>query len=200
MASWIFPLQVVPIFQIATLQATSTHNWASLVAQTVKNMFAMWETCVQFLGWEDPLEEEMATHSSVLARKILWTEDPGGLQSMGLQRVRHDWETNTQYIQLPLFLSLEYLCSSAFSSIPSPQPHVWFFYANILDFYWFLSEEGSAMGISTGNSNAGISANLICMNNAWTPVQSCICIAHLSCSRRVPLKAETSSLSRWRTF
>ena len=84
-----------------------------------------------------------------------------------------------------------------------PNPMCGFFYANILDFYWFLSEESSAMGISTGNSNAGISASLICMNSAWTLVQNCICVAHLSCSRRVPLKTETSiiaSLSRWRTF
>ena len=48
------------------------------------------ETQVRFLGWEDPLEEGMATHSSILAWKIPWTETPGGLQSMGSQRVRHD--------------------------------------------------------------------------------------------------------------
>ena len=50
----------------------------------------MQETCVQFLAWEDPLEEEMATHSSILAGEIPWTEEPGRLQSMGLQRVGHD--------------------------------------------------------------------------------------------------------------
>ena len=48
----------------------------------------------QSLGWEDPLEEGMATHSSILAWRIAWTEEPGGLQSMGLQRVGHDWATN----------------------------------------------------------------------------------------------------------
>ena len=48
------------------------------------------ETLVQSLGWEDPLEEEIATHSSILTWEIEWTEEPGGLQSMGLQRVRHD--------------------------------------------------------------------------------------------------------------
>ena len=48
------------------------------------------ETEVQFLGWEDPLEKEMATHSSILAWKIPWTEEPGGLQSMGSQRIRYD--------------------------------------------------------------------------------------------------------------
>ena len=61
----------------------------------VKNLPAMQETWVQCLGWKDALEEEMATDSSVLAWKIPWTEEPGGLQSMGLQRVRQDWVTNT---------------------------------------------------------------------------------------------------------
>jgi len=50
----------------------------------------MWETWVQSLGWEDPLEKEMATHSSILAWRIPWTEEPGGLQSTGSQRVGHD--------------------------------------------------------------------------------------------------------------
>ena len=61
-----------------------------LVAQTGKCLPAIRETWVRSLGWEDPLEKEMATHSSTLAWKIPWTEDPGGLQSMGSQRVRHD--------------------------------------------------------------------------------------------------------------
>ena len=60
------------------------------MAQLVKNLPATWETWVQSLGWEDPLEEEMATHSSILAWKIPWTEEPGELQSMGLQRVEHN--------------------------------------------------------------------------------------------------------------
>ena len=57
---------------------------ASLVAQSVKNLPAMQETWVRSLGWEDALEKEMATHSSILAWEILWTEEPGGLQSMGV--------------------------------------------------------------------------------------------------------------------
>ena len=61
------------------------YSWASLVAQLVKNVPAMWETWVQSLGWEDPLEEGMATHSSILAWRIPWTEEPGGLLSMALQ-------------------------------------------------------------------------------------------------------------------
>ena len=56
----------------------------------VKTLPAMQETWVQSLAWEDPLEKGMATHSSILAWEIPWKEEPGGLQSMGLQRVRHD--------------------------------------------------------------------------------------------------------------
>ena len=60
------------------------------VAQCIKNPPAMQETWIQYLGWEDSLEEEMATHSSLLAWKISWTEELGRLQSMGLPRVGHD--------------------------------------------------------------------------------------------------------------
>ena len=60
------------------------------MAQTVKRLPAMQETQVRSLGWEDPLEKEMATHSSILAWKIPWTEETGRLQSMGSQTVRHD--------------------------------------------------------------------------------------------------------------
>ena len=63
---------------------------ASLVAQTVKRLPEMWETQVRSLGWEDPLEKEMATHSSILAWRIPWIEEPGRLQSTGSQRVGHD--------------------------------------------------------------------------------------------------------------
>ena len=60
------------------------------MAQMVKNLSAMQKTQVLFLGREDPLEKEMATHSNILAWIILWTEKPGGLQSMGSQRAEHD--------------------------------------------------------------------------------------------------------------
>ena len=60
-------------------------NWTSLVAQTVKRVSTTWETRVQSLGREDPLEKEMATHSSTIAWKIPWTEEPGRLQSVGSQ-------------------------------------------------------------------------------------------------------------------
>ena len=78
---------------------TTTQNWvfiitkrygASLVAQSVNNLPAVQETRVQSLHWEDPLEKEMATHSSILVWKISWTEKPGGLRSMGSQRVGRD--------------------------------------------------------------------------------------------------------------
>ena len=68
-------------------------SWSSLVAQMVNNLPAVREIWVWSLGWEDPLEEGMATHSSILPGQSPWTEEPGGLQSMGLQRVRHNWAT-----------------------------------------------------------------------------------------------------------
>ena len=68
----------------------SRDYFASLVVQRLKRLPPMWETRVWSLGREDPLEKEMATHSSTLAWRIPWTEEPGRLQSMGLQRVRHD--------------------------------------------------------------------------------------------------------------
>ena len=72
------------------LQATTHLLGASLVAQRIKRLPAMQETRVQSLHWEDPLEKEIATHSSILAWRIPWTEEPGGLRSTGLQRVGHD--------------------------------------------------------------------------------------------------------------
>ena len=63
---------------------------ASLVAQRLKHLPAIRETWVRFLGWENPLEQEMATHSSILAWRTPWMEEPGGLQSTGSQRVGHD--------------------------------------------------------------------------------------------------------------
>ena len=76
------------------------------MAQHVKNPLAMQETQemrVQFLGWEDPLEEEMATHSSILVWEVPWTEEPDALQSKGSQRVRHN-QTTKHLLTLPLEL------------------------------------------------------------------------------------------------
>ena len=89
-------------FRSKTYRETSKHYFfqsssltgASLVAQRVKHLPAMQETQIWSLGWEDPLEKGMATHSSTLAWKIQWTEKPGRLQSMRLQRDGHDWVTS----------------------------------------------------------------------------------------------------------
>ena len=81
-------------------------KWASLVAQTVKHLPVMQETQVQFLGQEDTLEKETAIHSSTLAWKIPWTEEPDRLQSMGSQRVGHDWATSLSLcMKYPLGIS-----------------------------------------------------------------------------------------------
>ena len=77
---------------------------SSLVAQMVKDLPAMWETQVRTLGWEDPLENGMATHSSILAWGIPWTEELRGLQTMGLQTAGHDWTTNTFTFQINALL------------------------------------------------------------------------------------------------
>ena len=82
--------QMNQCLQFFILSSLLWRNSKSLMAQMIKNMPAIQETRVQSLGWEDPLEKRMGTHSSILAWRIPWTEEPGGLQSMGSQRVRHD--------------------------------------------------------------------------------------------------------------
>ena len=72
-------------------------QWASTAAKRVKCPPEMWETRVWSLGQEDPLEKEMATHSSILAWRIQWTEEPSRLQSTGLQKVRHEWATSLTF-------------------------------------------------------------------------------------------------------
>ena len=78
------------ITNVLHFQLCRSPSRTSPVAQTVKRLPTVWETWVQSLGQEDSLEKEMATHSSTLAWKILWTEEPGRLQFMGSQRVGHD--------------------------------------------------------------------------------------------------------------
>ena len=82
------------------------------MAQTVENLTAVQETRVQSLGREDPLEKEMATHSSILAWRIPWTEGSGELQSMELQRVGHNWVTNTHTLLLLSHFSRVQLCAT----------------------------------------------------------------------------------------
>ena len=93
---------------------------ASLVAQMVKHLSTMQKTQVRALGWEDPLEKEMAIHSSTIAWKIPWTEEPGRLQSMGSQRVGHDWATSLSFYRLLEdieYNSLCYIASPCYFSI-----------------------------------------------------------------------------------
>ena len=83
----------------------------------VKRLPAIQETWVRSLGWEDPLEKEMATHSSTLAWKIPRTEEPGRLQSMEFQRVGHDWATSlhfTSLITLPLGFNCDFISTSGY--------------------------------------------------------------------------------------
>ena len=95
-------MALFPALNIASLYLIlyPVAHGTSLVAQMVKNLPAMQETWVKSLGWEDLLEKGMATHSSVLAWEIPWTEEPGGLPSMGLQRVGYDRATKTKNLYL----------------------------------------------------------------------------------------------------
>ena len=87
----IFPCSLqVESWNVRLFAVATSISRDSLVAQMVKRLSTMRETQVQALGWEDPLEKEMAIHSSTIAWKIPWTEEPGRLQSMGSQRVGHE--------------------------------------------------------------------------------------------------------------
>ena len=99
----------------------------------VKNLPVIQETRVWSLGWEGPLEKKMATHSSILTWEIPWTEEPGRLQSMGSQRIRHDWATNSFTLPEPIILPF---CSSS-SWIYQPQQSTpcmlsWFLLVHII--------------------------------------------------------------------
>ena len=79
----------IDVYEYLIVVVVAIHiTWASLVAQMVRNLTAMQETWVRSLGWEDPLGKGLAINSSVLAQRTSWTERPGGLQSMGSQRIR----------------------------------------------------------------------------------------------------------------
>ena len=87
---YIYTMEYYSAIKKNTFESVLMRWRASPVPQRVKNLPAMQETWVRFLGWEDPLEKEMATHSSILAWRIPWMEEPGGLQSMGSLRVGYD--------------------------------------------------------------------------------------------------------------
>ena len=113
----------------ATFISSVSLVWASLVAQRLKRLPGMQETRVRSLGWEDSLEKEMATHSSIHAWRLPWTEEPGRLQSTGSQRVGHDWASS---------LSL-YLHSAAQSVVYSEE--LWDFHLLFAAFLAFTYSE-----------------------------------------------------------
>ena len=84
------PRNQTPVSSVSCISRQVLYHFTSLVAQMVKILPAVWETRVQSLGWEDPREKEMATYYAILAWRIPWMEEPGRLQSMGLQGVGHD--------------------------------------------------------------------------------------------------------------
>ena len=89
------------------------------------SMQETWEMWVRFLGWEDPLEEGMATYSSILAWRIPWTEEPGGLQSIRLQRVRHNWSGLARTLALNVMISVTkifWITVMHFPALPPPTP------------------------------------------------------------------------------
>ena len=89
------------VYYMFGISFTSTLIYlAFLVAQMVKHLAAMWQTQVWFLGWEDPVEKEMATHLCTLVWKIPWTKKPGRLQSLGSQRVRYNWVTSLNILEI----------------------------------------------------------------------------------------------------
>ena len=101
----------------------------------------MWETWVQSLGREDPLEEEMATHSSILAWEIPWTKDPGGLQSMGSQRVGHVWATNTK------MLKSYRICNytrNQYQKIFENNPHIFESNVTFIKRLWYLKQSAQS--------------------------------------------------------
>ena len=101
--------------------------WASLMAQMVKHLSAMRETWVRYLGLEDPLEQEVATHSSTVVWKTPWPEVPHRLQSMGSQRIGHDWVTSLSFLSQPwisksnasfFYITLYYCLKYCFKIMP----------------------------------------------------------------------------------
>ena len=110
------------------------YSWASLVAQMVMNPPTMQKTWVRSLGWEDPLKEGMETHSSILAWRIPWTEEPDGLQTMGSQRVGHDWVTKHSTalccfgVKYSVYIGAvkKFICIISFQ-IPHIRDDIWYF-------------------------------------------------------------------------
>ena len=116
---------LIPVCTSSSLAFHMMYSGASLVAQRLKRLPATWETWVRSLGLKDPMEKEMPTHSSILAWRIPWREEPGGLQTMGSQRVGHNWATSLHFTLHKIEISRVTKYSlSQFGT--SPLFHVWF--------------------------------------------------------------------------
>ena len=109
---------------------TSLSLWLPQVAQMLKRLPTMRETQVRSLGWEDSLEKEMATHSSILAFKISWTEEPGRLQPMGSQRVTHNSTTWLSFLLFPK-ITVQFLCASVSTGVSASRASRWPLYWNM---------------------------------------------------------------------
>ena len=132
----------------STKKLVITSNWrlkarTSLVAQTVKHLSTMRETQVPSLCWKDPLEKEMAIHSRTTAWKIPWTEEPGRLQSMGLQRVRHDWVTSLFHKECGHYLKLKTESQKRLEHVCDEQACILFIHLlrPLSGFLWLLDEK-----------------------------------------------------------
>ena len=105
------------------------------MAQNLKSFPSLQETCIWPLGREDPLEKGMAAHSSILVWRTSWTEEPGGQQSMKLQRVRHDWVTNPSWVYICVYIYIyTYIYVHGFAKIFGDVFKYW-----CLRFKWYLS-------------------------------------------------------------
>ena len=126
----------------ATREALSVNIGLSLVAQRLKHLPGMQESWVRSLGWADPLEKEMATHSSTLTWRIPWKEEPGRLQSMGSQRVGHDWATSHTHTQPQPNHNPFFFLISPFEHVHAFDAVCWslfgFNFAKPLSVYWVL--------------------------------------------------------------
>jgi len=144
------------------LDTTEPLNWigffhiitqASLVVQMIKSLPAMWETWVWSLGWKNPREGVMATHSSILGGASLWTKEPGGLQSMGLQRVGYDWATKRTHTYNNLishsFQFSRSVVSNSLQSHKSDTTHSCTYIPSLLNFPPLPSSHHSMLSWST---------------------------------------------------
>ena len=156
-----------------------------ICVQRLKRLPAMWETWVRSLGQEDPLEKEMATHSCILAWRIPWVEKPGGVQSTGLQRVRHDWMTSLSLSFTFSFFTCK--CLSA-EDLSWQYPSIVTLGGSFLQAYHFSNGSPTALGVS-GEGISGswrldhLPRHPSLLPWLWVVVDICLCGSHISGSQ-----------------